>query len=213
LEDKDVLKTGTTTVGIVCKDGIVLAADKRATAGNYIVDKKAKKIHKVNDTMALTTAGTVSDIQLMIKYLRAEVKLKEFRSGRKPNVAEAANLLAGMVYGNIRKMSMIPGISHFLFAGNDQKGFHLYDIFADGSLTEIDTFVSSGSGSVFALGVLETLYKKDMSINDGVALVMKAVNAALQRDSASGDGLDVFKITKDGAQEVLSREVNGKLEM
>lgn len=209
---EETLKTGTTTVGIKCKDGIILAADKRATAGTMIVDKRTKKILQVADAMAVTTAGTVSDVQLLVKLLRAEIKLKTIKTGRNTTVKEAANLLAGMVYSNIRKHSMIPGISHFLFAGKDKTGYHLYDVFADGSLTEIEDTVSSGSGSVFAYGVLETLAKKDMSIDEGVKLAMKAVNASLQRDSASGNGIDIIKISDKGYEEVVSRDLNTRLE-
>lgn len=212
MNSEDILKTGTTTVGIKCKDGIILAADKRATSGNFIVDKNAKKVHLVNERMALTTAGTVSDIQLLVKLIKAEMKLKSFRVGRESNVTEAANLMAGMVYGNIRKMSMIPGVSHFLFGGTDKSGLHLFDIFADGSLTEIENFVSSGSGSVFAYGVLETMYKPNMTSDEGIKLAIKCINAALQRDSASGNGIDVVKITKDGAVQVMSKDIDTGIE-
>lgn len=208
MDSQEMLKTGTTTVGIICKDAIILAADKRATAGHLIADKKAKKVHIINENMGLTIAGSVSDTQLLIKLLKAELKLKDFRVGRPTNVKEAANLLSGMVYGNIRKMSVMPGISHFLFAGRDTSGLSLYDIFPDGSLTLITDFVSSGSGSVFAYGVLETLYKKDMTLDEGINLAVKAVNAALQRDSASGNGLSMIKITKEGGvEEVMSKDV------
>ncbi|MGM5485550.1 MAG: proteasome subunit beta [Nanobdellota archaeon] len=208
MDEKGVLKTGTTTVGIKCKDGVILAADKRATAGNMIVDKKARKVHQINEKMALTTAGTVSDIQLITKLIKAELKLKSFRVGRETNAKEAANLLAGMVYNNIRKMSMIPGVSHFLYGGADKFGVHLYDVFADGSLTNVDSFVSSGSGSVFAYGVMESSYEENLDTENGVKLAVKAINAALQRDSASGNGINVMKITKDGAEEVMEKELN-----
>ena len=208
MDSQEMLKTGTTTVGIICKDAIILAADKRATAGHLIADKNAKKVHTINENMGLTIAGSVSDTQLLIKLVKAELKLKDFRVGRATSVKEAANLLSGMVYGNIRKMSVMPGISHFLFAGRDRSGLSLYDIFPDGSLTPITNFVSSGSGSVFAYGVLETLYKDDMSTDEGIQLAVKAVNAALQRDSASGNGLSMIKITKEGGvEEVMSKDV------
>src|SRR3989338_1094988 len=129
-------KKGTTTVGIVCRDGIVLAADKRATIGYLISNKKVDKILQITDRMAITMAGTVSDAQLLVKLIKAELKLKTLRTGREPNVKESANLLSGMIYANIRKMSLIPGISHFLLGGTDETGIHLYDLFADGSLTE-----------------------------------------------------------------------------
>ncbi len=122
------IKTGTTTIGIVCSDGVVLAADRRATSGNMIIDKNFTKIHNVTDNIALTIAGTVSDVQLLVKLIRAELKLKSIRTDRDVTVKEAANLLAGMVYSNIRKFSVIPGISHFIIGGKDNAGFHLFDV-------------------------------------------------------------------------------------
>lgn len=201
------LKTGTTTVGIVCKDGIVLAADKRATAGHMIVDKRADKVHVISDDFAVTIAGTVSDAQLIIKLIRAELKLKEVRTYKKPSAKEAANLLGGLLYSSIRRPSMLPGIAHFLLGGKDVHGLHLYDLFPDGSITRITDFISSGSGSVFAYGVLETQYKKDMSTDEAVALAVKAVNTALQRDSCSGNGIDVIVVNEKEIKRVMHKEV------
>ena len=205
--ESETLKSGTTTVGILCQDGIVLAADKRTTAGNFIANKRTKKIFEITSNMAITTAGSVSDVQLLIKLIKAELKLKLLQTNREPNVKESANLLAGMIYANIRKLSLIPGISHFVLGGKDKLGFHLYDLFADGSLQTCDDFISSGSGSVMAYGVLDTLYKKDITVKQGVELSVKAVNAALQRDSATGEGIDVFTITKDGIKLVIEKEL------
>lgn len=205
------LKTGTTTVGIVCKDGIVLAADKRATAGNLIAQKNAQKIHELTSNMAVTIAGSVADIQLLLKLIRAELRLKEIRESRPSTVKSAANLLAGMVYQNIRKMSMIPGISHFLFGGVDHKGLELYDIYPDGSIANVDDFIASGSGSVFAFGVLETLYKPGLSVDEGEKLALQAVSAALQRDSASGNGIDIWKITSKGVEKISTKIVETRL--
>ena len=207
-DDFDRMKTGTTTVAIKCKDGIILAADKRATAGNLIANKWVDKIFPIEDYMALTTAGTVSDVQLLLKLIKAEIRLKKLRTNRQASVKEAANLLAGMVYSNIRKMSMIPGISHFLFAGSDELGMHIYDIYPDGSITETDDYLSSGSGSVFAYGVLETLYKEGLSLDEGKTLVIKALNAALQRDSASGNGIDIMTITTQGVKKILTKKID-----
>jgi proteasome beta subunit len=209
--ETETLKTGTTTVGIVCQDGLVLAADRRATTGNMVVDKKAKKIHRITDNMAITTAGGVSDIQLLVKLIKAEIKLKSLRTKREPNVTETANLLAGMIYSNIRKMSMIPGISHFVLGGKDKKGFHLFDLFADGSLTIVEDYISSGSGSVFAYGVLEALFNKDLTVKQGVELATKSINAALQRDTATGEGIEVLTITKEGVQTAVDKKVDVRL--
>jgi proteasome beta subunit len=205
------LKTGTTTVGIVCKDGVVLAADKRATAGTMIVDKRADKVHIINDDFAVTWAGTVSDAQLVTKLLKAELKLKEVKTNKKTTAKEAANLLGGLLYSSIRRPSMIPSIAHFLMAGKDTQGIHLYDLFPDGSVTRITDFVSSGSGSVFALGVLETQYTKDMSTEKGVELVVNAINTALQRDSCSGNGIDVVVVKTEDIKKVMHKEISYSL--
>lgn len=201
------LKTGTTTVAIVAKDCIILAADKRATAGNFIAGKKVDKVLAVDDKMALTTAGSVSDIQLIVKLIKAELVLRRLRNGRENSVKEAANLTAGIVYGNIRRMTMIPGIVHFLFAGYDSEGAHLYDIYPDGSISEIDDFVCSGSGGSFAFGVFDAQFKREMTQEQATELAVKGINSALQRDSASGDGIDVVAINKDGVRKVLTKEL------
>jgi proteasome beta subunit len=213
IEDKELMKTGTTTVGLACKDGIVLAADKRATSGYLVANKKFDKVMSLTDNLAVTVAGTVSDVQLLAKYIKAELRLKQYRTNRANTVKEAANLLAMLVYNNIRKMSMIPGISHFVLGGKDDSGFYLYDLSPDGSIVEIDDYVSSGSGSVMAYGVLETLYSEKMSVEDGVKLVVKAINAAVQRDIASGNGIDVVTITKDGVKKVMTKIINTGLQI
>lgn len=211
--DNKQVNTGTTTVGIVCNDGLVLAADKRATSGYLIAYKKFEKVVKITDNIAVTVAGTVSDVQLLVKYLRAELKLKDIRTGKVSSVKEAANLLAAFVYGNIRRMSMIIGVSHFVLGGKDSEGFHLYDISPDGSIALMDDYVSSGSGSVMAFGVLETLYKHGLSVDEGVKLAAKSINAAVQRDIASGNGIDIVTITKDGVKKVFSKEIAVKIEV
>ena len=205
--EKEQFRKGTTTVGIVCKDGVILAADKRATAG-FVVNKHTQKIHKVNDYMALTMAGLVSDAQLLVKLIKAETKLKDLQTNRNANVKEAANLAAGMLYNNIRRYSAVPGIVAFLLGGHDEDGDHLYDLGIDGSITEINDYVSDGSGSVFALGVLEALFKDGMTTEEGTKLAVKAINAALQRDTATGNGIDVWLINQKGIKVVLEKDLN-----
>ena len=199
------LKTGTTTVGLLYKDGVVLAADKRATAGNLIVGKNMRKVIKILDNLAITTAGSVSEIQLAEKYMKAELSLKEMRTGRKTSVKEAASFLAGMNYNTIRRYF---GIAHFIVAGYDHEGAQLYDVFPDGSLTKFETpegYVCSGSGSVFAYGILENECKENLDESSAVKIAEKAVQVALQRDSASGNGVTIFVINKDGVKEVVDK--------
>ncbi len=207
--DKDnIIKKGTTTVGILCKDGIVLTADKRAVLGLQIIGhKKVDKIHKITPNIAVTIAGTVSDAQLITKLIRAELNLRIIRLEKEPSIKEVANLLGTIVYQNIRKFSPILGVTGFLLGGKDTTGFYLYDVGPDGSVLPHDDYITDGSGMVYAFGVLDTLYKKDMSIADGIKLGIKAINAAMQRDTATGEGIDVITITKEGVKKVLTKRV------
>ena len=209
---EDLVKKGTTTIGIVCKDGIVMAADRRASAaGRIVLDRNIEKVFPITDNIAITTAGLVSDIQLITKIIKAELNLKKMRTGKEPVVKEVASLLGVIVYNNIRKFSTIPGIVGFILGGTDNEGFHLYNIGVDGSVMSYDDYTADGSGMVFAFGVLDTLYKKDMSVADGVKLAIRAVNAAIQRDTASGDGIDVYTITKAGAKKVFAHKIDATI--
>lgn len=213
MTEDNVMKTGTTTIGVKFKDGVLLAADKRATAGNLIAQKDIEKIHNITDNIAVTMAGTASDGQLLIKLAKAELRLKIIRTGQSLYVKEAAAFVSRMVYNNLRKPSMMPGISHFVMGGVDDSGFYLFDIFPDGTISDCKDYISSGSGSVMAYGVLETMFKKDMSLEEAKALVVKCVNAAIQRDSASGNGIDIFLIDKNGARRIVTQEIDTTLKL
>ncbi|HIH55445.1 TPA: proteasome subunit beta [Candidatus Woesearchaeota archaeon] len=199
------LKTGTTTLGIVCKDGVVIAADRRATAGNFIASKDVEKVVQINENLAITTAGSVSDIQLFIKLFRAELKLKNIKTNRSNTIKEAANLAARMVYEGARQY--FPSIAHFLLAGFDNSGTHLYELYPDGSMSEIKDYISSGSGSPMVFGVLESSYKDTLSVKDGEDLALRAISASIQRDAMSGNGIDVTVITKDNIKKTVQRKV------
>ena len=203
MDDMKLLK-GTTIIGMVCKDGIILASDKRATAG-YVVSKKEMKIFPIAERMAVAQAGLVSDAQLLVKLIKAELRLKDLHTNRDSNVREGANLLGSFLYNNLRKFSSVPGIVTFLLGGFDSNGPHLYDLGIDGSVMESDDFVADGSGGMFALGVLEQDYQKGMSLDEGKKLAVKALTASLKRDTATGNGIDVFTITSDGIQHVFQK--------
>ncbi|MEK6934292.1 MAG: proteasome subunit beta [Nanoarchaeota archaeon] len=210
---KDIVRKGTTTVGIFCKDGIVLAADKRATAaGRIVLNKAVEKVFKLTDDLAVTIAGNVSDIQLITKLIKAEIALKTVRTGKRPTVKEVANLLGTIIYHNIRKFSVIPGITAFLLGGKDSSGFHLYELSPDGSVMEHKEYMADGSGFMTALGVLDTLYKENLPLQEGIKLAVKSINAALQRDAATGDGIDVVTVTKDGVNKVFSKKLETNIQ-
>lgn len=208
---KNIARTGTTTIGLVCKEGVVLAADKRVTMGGegalFIGHKKFDKILFITDNIAATTAGNVSDVQLIVKLTKAELKIKQLRTKIESGVRETANLFGMLTYENIRKFSPIIGISAFLVGGVDERGFWLFEVVPDGSVVEHKDYVSDGSGSVVAYGVLEDAYKESMNLDDAVKLAVRAVSAAMQRDTASGSGIDVIVIDKKGAKKFLEEEV------
>lgn len=206
MEEK--LLHGTTTVGVVYQEGVVLVADKRTSKGYEVANKRTEKVKKISDHMAITVAGLVSDTQLFTKMIKAQLALLNIRKGKEPTIKEGANLLASMAYQNIRRPSMVPGIVGFLLGGVDKYGPHLYEIGVDGSISEAEDYLTTGSGSRVAVGVLETLYKKDMSKDDAIELGVKAINAAIQRDLATGNGIDVILITKDGVKKVMSEEID-----
>ena len=199
------LKTGTTTLGIVCKDGVILAADRRATAGGFIANKDMEKVIQINDNLALTTSGSVSDIQFFIKSLRAELKLKNIKTNRSSTIKESANLAARMVYEQARQY--FPSITFFLLGGYDRLGTHLYELYADGSLSEIKDFVSSGSGSPMVFGLLEASFKEGLTVKEAEDLAIRAVSASMQRDSFSGNGIDVMVISKDSIKKTVQKKV------
>lgn len=210
------VKKGTTTVGIMTKDGVVLCADKRATLGGAIVaNKKTEKIHKITDTMAFTIAGSVSDAQLIIKLIKAELRLIRIRNGKEASVKQTANLLATIVYQNIRRFSTIMAVTGFVLGGIDNKGFHLYEIGPDGSVFDHDDYCTDGCGMVYAFGVLDTLYPKNkpMTLQEGIKLGVRAVNAAMQRDTATGDGIDTFTITKEGVKKLATKKLETNVQV
>ncbi|MFH1972594.1 MAG: proteasome subunit beta [archaeon] len=201
-------KKGTTTLGIVCKDGIIMAADRRVSAGYLIANKRVKKVLPISEHMGLTTAGLVSDIQLFTKIIKAQIMLLKLRKGKEPQVRESANLLANLAYSNIRRPSMIPGIVGFLFGGWDEKeSYQLYEIAFDGSVLEVDDYASDGSGSIIALGVMETLYKKGLTTEEGKEIAIKAISTAIDRDLATGDGIDILRINEKGAEYIFNKEI------
>ena len=205
MEDNKTLKTGTTTLALVCKDGLVVAADRRSTAGSMVYGKAAKKIQTIEENHVVTTAGNVSDIQLTVKIIKAQVKLDEMRRGKKLMTKEIANLIAGLNYSALRTTY---AIASFLLAGRDERGFHVYDITPDGSIIDVQDYAGDGSGVMFTTGVFEANYRKDMGVDEGVKLAVKAMNAALQRDIYSGNGIDVITITSKGIKQVIDKELD-----
>lgn len=205
------LKSGTTTVGIVCKDGVILAAERKATMGYLVASKEDLKIVEIMPHIAITQAGMVGDIQALTRYLIAESKLYELRTRKRIPVKAAATLLANILYGG--RWSFFPYMVQLILAGYDEIGSNLFILHPDGSILEEKKFFSTGSGSPMAFGVLETLYKDGLSIDECKKLAVRAVRAAVERDIASGGkGIDVAVIDKNGFKLLKETEVEKILE-
>ncbi len=187
------MDTGTTTVGIVAKEGVVLAADRRVSAGTLIAHKRGKKVYKLDDNLGLTTAGLVGDIQVLARYITAEVELYKLKRNVPMPVEACATLTANILSGR----RFFPYYVQLLIGGIDRKGGSLYSLdLAGGSIP--DKFVSTGSGSPYVYGVLEDHYRDDITIAAAIDLGIRGVHTAMKRDMASGEGIDCVSITKEG---------------
>lgn len=195
------LKTGTTTVGIVCKDGVVMGADMRATMGHLISHKDTQKLFMIDNHMALTIAGLVGDAQVLARWLTAEVELYKVKRGTEMSIKAASTLMSNIM--NQRKFA--PFYVQLIIGGVDLEGSHIYSLdSAGGSIP--DKFVTTGSGSVFVYGVLEDNYKEGLTVDQGLDLAIRGLTAAMKRDSASGDGMMVSSITREGGFKLLTKD-------
>jgi proteasome beta subunit len=196
------LKLGTTTIGLVCKDSVVLASEHRATMGFMIAHKETQKVFKISEHLAMTTAGLVGDAQTLVRWLSAESELFCLKRDNEMTVKAAATLMANILSGR----RMFPYWVQLLVGGYDADGGHVYSLDAAGGAIP-DDYISTGSGSPFVYGVLEDQYKKDMSSSDGIDLAIRGLNAAIKRDAASGNGMDVVVINKRGYKHLTEKEI------
>lgn len=193
---------GTTTVGLVCSDGVVFATDTRVTSGYlFIAHKKGKKIHKIDDHLGMTIAGNLADAQNIVDTLRYYANLYKLERKTPIPIRSAARLAANVFFSS----RFFPYIADVLVGGVDTNGGSVFNIDLFGSLTE-EKFVSTGSGSPVAYGILESDYKEGISIADGIPLAIKAIIAAIKRNAGTGDDIDVAIISKDGFKELSDEE-------
>ncbi len=177
----NVLK-GTTTVGINCINGIVLASEQRATMGHLIASKEAKKVYKIAGKIGLTIAGSVGDAQQIVRNIIVESKLYSMRHKEEITVKGLATILSNYLNSN----RYYPFSVQLLLGGVDKYGHSLYSIDAIGGLINETKAVSTGSGSTIAYGVLEDQYRENMKIENGIQLAIRSLHNAMKRDSASG---------------------------
>lgn len=192
---------GTTTIGVVCRDGVILSSDTRVTMGFFVAHKKGKKIYKIDDHIAMTIAGTVADAQRTVEILKVNAKLYKLNFGRPIPINAAARLTANLLFSS----RLAPLITQVLIGGVDDSGPHVYSLDPFGSVTE-EKCVATGSGSPIAYGVLEDRYKDDATIKEILPIVVSAVNSAMKRDAASGDSFAVAIIDQNGYRELTDEE-------
>ncbi|MBS7629211.1 archaeal proteasome endopeptidase complex subunit beta [Candidatus Bathyarchaeota archaeon] len=192
---------GTTTIGVVCKDGVVLATDTRATMGFFIAHKKAKKVYPIDNHLAITIAGGVADAQAMVDILKANAELYRLQNGFVMPVNAAARLVANILFSS----RLMPFILQALIGGVDSTGPRIFALDPLGSVVE-ETCVSTGSGSPIAYGVLEAQFKEGMLVKETIPIVLKAITSAMKRDAASGDSFDMAIITGEGYRELGDEE-------
>jgi len=198
--DKLVLK-GTTTIGVVCEDGVILASDTRVTMGMYVAHKHGKKVYKIDDHLGMTIAGTVADAQWTVDVLTAHAQMYRINRDRPLPVASAARLVANLLFS----ARYFPLLTQVLIGGVDDTGPHVFSLDPFGSLTE-EKCAATGSGSPVVYGVLEDKYKEGMSVKELLPVVLKAVNSAMKRDAASGDSYIVSVIDDKGYRELAEKE-------
>jgi proteasome beta subunit len=198
-----ILHTGTTTIGIKCVDGIILASDRRAVAGYYVAHKHTKKIYQLTDYIATTIAGVVADAQKLIDYMIAECNLYQLSQQKPIPVKAAANLYAYYLFNR----RWFPFLTQTIVGGVDSSGSNIYTLDAVGSLIEENTVCATGSGTPFALGVLEDAYFEKITIKEAIPLAIHAVRTSIERDIGSGNGIDVVYINKEKGYNEISEQV------
>jgi len=187
---------GTTTIGIVFADGVVLATEKRATMGLMIASKKAKKVYQIADRIGMTTAGGVGDAQQLARIMNVECNLYQIRRSRPITVGATATLLSNYLNQN----RYFPYYVQLLVGGIDESGPGLYSVDAMGGATKEEEIVATGSGSPMAYGVLEDRYKPKMTEEEAVEIAVRGLKSAMKRDAGSGEGIHVVVITKEKFQ-------------
>jgi len=194
-----IIKSSTTTVGIIVKDGIVVGTESQATAGYIVATKTAQKLFQINDYTCATISGGVADCQYVINQLQAFSRLKQVEDEKVPEPKYIASVTRNILFS---------GRSYFLammiiggYSLKESKG-KLYGVDLLGTLYEEDNFISFGSGSPFSLGVLEADWKPNLTKTQGINLLKTAISSSRERDAASGYKIQLCTIDKDGFTQV-----------
>ncbi len=192
---------GTTTVGLVCSDGVVLATDTRVTAGGFIAHKRGKKLLRIDDNIAMTISGGVADAQNVVDILKYQTSLYRIERGRLMPVKAAAQVVSNILFSS----RLYPFIADVLVGGVDPKGGSIFSVDFFGSMNQ-EKVVATGSGSPVAYGILEAEYKEGSAAAKMYPLAAKAIIAATRRNVATGDHFDIAVLDKTGFREIPEQE-------
>ncbi len=192
------MKKGTTTCALTCSDGVVLAADTRASAGFFIADRHVMKIQKVDRHLGMTIAGGVADAQNLVDIMRYNANIFRISNRKLMPVKSAARLCSNVLFNQ----RYFPFYVQIIMAGYDpEEVAQIYNIDLFGSMTT-EKFISTGSGSPVAYGYLETEFRDNLNVDDGYKIAIRAIAAAIRRNAGTGDGINVVIIDKDGFREL-----------
>jgi proteasome beta subunit len=199
----DQIKKGTTTCAITCNDGVVLAADTRASAGLFIADRHVMKIQKVDDHLGMTIAGGVADAQNLVDTMRYNSNIYRLSKREPIPVGSAARLCSNILFNQ----RYFPFYVQIIMAGFDyrEKEGKIYNIDLFGSITT-EKFISTGSGSPVAYGYLESEYKDGVGVNDAYKIAIQSIAAAIRRNAGTGDSINAVIIDKNGYRELTKEE-------
>jgi proteasome beta subunit len=197
------LKTGTTTVGLIYKDGIVLAADMRASMGHLAYDEESKKLYKITDKIAVTNAGAVGDSLAVLRFLISQAQLYEVE--RQTSITPKA--LTTLVSNILNATRAYPYMVQFIIAGLNTVP-EIYEVTPFGGVLKRERYAVSGSGTEPAMTTLDQNYRKGMNEDEAIRLAVKAVNAGKKRDVFSGGkSVSVMLVNKNGVQDLGESEV------
>ncbi|KAK3183686.1 hypothetical protein Dsin_030972 [Dipteronia sinensis] len=190
------LKTGTTIVGLIFQDGVILGADTRATEGPIVADKNCEKIHYMAPNIYCCGAGTAADTEAVTDMVSSQLQLHRYHTGRESRVVTALTLLKKHLFSYQGHVS-----AALVLGGVDITGPHLHTIYPHGS-TDTLPFATMGSGSLAAMAMFESNYKEGLTRDEGIKLVVDAICSGIFNDLGSGSNVDVCVITK-GHKEYL----------
>ncbi|MCL5419499.1 MAG: proteasome subunit beta [Candidatus Marsarchaeota archaeon] len=196
------IKKGTTTVGIICTDGVAIGSDARATMDTFIASTEAIKVYKISDILGMTIAGGVGDAEYLTKLLKVQNDLYSMDEGRSLSPSAATSLLSLVLQEN----KMYPYYVQLILAGLNGSVPEIYNIDPLGGYTKESKFTATGSGSLTALGYIESVYSPDLTVADAIKHVLKALKIAMKRDAATGDGTRIVSITKKGGYREYTKD-------